>query len=105
MTPKDNPMLTPSPYETEKGELVGRDPRTIPPGDLLAFGYVNSPMKAIRAKCVDCSGGNQAEARKCTATGCTLWPFRMGKNPMRGYSADEDAAEEVEKTDIEAAFA
>jgi len=26
----------------------------------------------------------QAEARKCTATTCPLWPFRMGRNPFRG---------------------
>lgn len=35
--------------------------------------------KAIRLKCIDCSGGNMAEVRKCPATNCPLWRFRMGK--------------------------
>lgn len=39
-------------------------------------------MRAIRAHCVECCGGSYAEANKCTATGCTLWPYRMGKNPF-----------------------
>lgn len=34
--------------------------------------------KAIKAKCLDCSGGIRAEVRRCTATNCPLWPFRMG---------------------------
>jgi hypothetical protein len=38
-------------------------------------------LKAIRAKCLDCSGGNRAEVRDCPATNCTLWPFRMGHSP------------------------
>lgn len=35
--------------------------------------------KAIRLKCIDCCGGNTAEVRKCPATHCPLWRFRMGK--------------------------
>lgn len=34
--------------------------------------------QAIKEKCLDCSGGIRAEVRKCTATGCPLWRFRMG---------------------------
>lgn len=34
--------------------------------------------QAIRMKCVDCCGGIRAEVRKCTATECPLWPYRMG---------------------------
>src|SRR5260370_37092818 len=30
-----------------------------------------------------CSGGSESEARKCTAIGCALWPYRMGWNPFR----------------------
>jgi hypothetical protein len=37
----------------------------------------------IRAKCIDCSGGSESEARKCTAIGCALWPYRMASNPFR----------------------
>lgn len=40
-------------------------------------------LKAIRAKCLDCCGGHAAEVRECHLTGCTLHPYRMGKNPYR----------------------
>ena len=40
-----------------------------------------SPMKAIREKCLDCSGGQPSEIRRCEAVGCALWPFRAGKHP------------------------
>jgi len=39
-----------------------------------------TPMKAIRAKCLDCNG-NAYEVRLCPCTDCALWPFRLGKNP------------------------
>ena len=40
-----------------------------------------TPVKAIRAKCLDCCGGSPQEVRLCPAYDCTLYPFRMGKNP------------------------
>jgi hypothetical protein len=43
-----------------------------------------SPLKAIRAKCIDCSGGSFAEARRCEAISCPLWPFRAGRHPWLG---------------------
>jgi hypothetical protein len=39
-----------------------------------------TPMKAIRAKCLDCNG-NAYEVKLCPCTDCALWPFRLGKNP------------------------
>lgn len=41
----------------------------------------SSPMKAIRAKCLDCSCDNAQEVRLCVVPNCPLYPFRMGKNP------------------------
>lgn len=35
--------------------------------------------KAIRLKCIDCCCGNTAEVRKCPATNCSLWRYRMGR--------------------------
>lgn len=46
------------------------------------------PLQAIRAKCVDCSGGSLAKVRECAATSCALWPFRMGTNPNRRRAAE-----------------
>jgi hypothetical protein len=39
-----------------------------------------TPMKAIRAKCLDCNYTAQ-EVKLCPCTTCPLWPFRLGKNP------------------------
>ena len=39
-----------------------------------------SRLKAIRRKCLDCSGNSVAEVRGCKHTGCDLHPFRMGKS-------------------------
>ncbi len=39
-----------------------------------------TPMKAIRAKCLDCSGGNAAEVRRCgVGDKCALYVYRFGK--------------------------
>lgn len=35
--------------------------------------------KAIRQKCLDCCGYQQAEVRLCTSYDCSLWRYRMGK--------------------------
>ena len=44
---------------------------------------LTNPIKAIRAKCIDCSGGSAREATNCWAKGCPIWAFRTGKNPYR----------------------
>jgi hypothetical protein len=38
-------------------------------------------LKAIRRRCMDCSGGSQVTANACTASDCDLHKFRRGKNP------------------------
>jgi hypothetical protein len=35
--------------------------------------------QAIKAKCVDCCGGQVYEVKKCTVTHCPLWIYRNGK--------------------------
>ena len=77
---KPCPYLAPSLIEADKGEIIGISPTRILRRDILALGHPTSPIKAIRAKCIDCCGGSEGEARKCTATGCPLWPLRMGRN-------------------------
>jgi hypothetical protein len=39
------------------------------------------PLKAVRYKCLDCSGGSWKEVRNCEITECPIWDFRFGKNP------------------------
>jgi hypothetical protein len=42
-----------------------------------------TPLQAIRAKCLDCSGGQVKEVRLCPIKSCPLYVFRMGRNPRR----------------------
>lgn len=42
---------------------------------------VLTPMRAIRARCLDCSGGSEKEVRECRIVSCSLHPYRMGKRP------------------------
>lgn len=42
-----------------------------------------TPIKAIRAKCLDCSGFQPSEVRRCEIEDCPLFPYRFGKNPNR----------------------
>jgi hypothetical protein len=42
-----------------------------------------TPIKAIRAKCLDCSGFQPSEVRRCDIMECSLFPYRLGKNPNR----------------------
>lgn len=42
-----------------------------------------TPMKAIRAKCLECSGNQPGEVRGCKIDDCVLYPYRFGHNPNR----------------------
>ncbi len=46
-------------------------------------GAAASPLAAIRAKCIDCCGGQPSEVRLCPASRCALHPFRLGKRPKK----------------------
>ena len=52
-----------------------------------------TPMKAIRAHCIDCCCGSKKEVRLCASPDCALYPYRMGHRPK------SDEAEEREKTE------
>ena len=41
----------------------------------------NSPLRAIRAYCYDCTCGSSKEIELCPAPACPLYPFRFGKRP------------------------
>lgn len=42
-----------------------------------------TPVKAIRAKCLDCSGHRPSKVRNCPVMDCVLFHYRMGHNPNR----------------------
>lgn len=56
-----------------------------------------SPIKAIRAKCLDCCCFQYNEVKLCTATGCPLYAFRLGKNPYRKEMSEEQKAKTSER--------
>jgi hypothetical protein len=86
-------------------DCVGRDPMSIPAEVLTASGH--PPRRArdliaafnkttggenfglerveritgIRSWCLACTGGNDAETRRCSTIHCPFWPYRMGRNP------------------------
>lgn len=55
---------------------------------------IKSPVKAIRAFCLDCCGSNSNEVKNCTSRTCQLKPFRLGKNPYikRQLTPEQKAA-------------
>jgi len=42
-----------------------------------------TPLKAIRAKCLECSAGQPKEVRECVILNCPLFSYRFGTNPKR----------------------
>jgi len=60
-------------------------------------------MKAIRAKCYDCSYFQYHEVRLCEAINCALWPFRAGKNPYHHLVGVAPASGGFSKADDEGA--
>ena len=49
-----------------------------------------SPLKAIRAKCLDCCCGSAYEVKNCVIHDCELYPFRLGNNPFRTRSMTDE---------------
>ncbi len=88
---QEDPLLEISPYEVDGDELVGKVPADVPSEILARVFRAQNPVKAIRARCIDCCCGDASEVRKCVAVDCPSWPFRMGSNPFRKKLALTDA--------------
>ena len=59
---------------------------------------IKSPIKAIRAKCIDCCCGEKGEVKLCPCENCALYPFRFGKNPFHTRrQLTEEEKEELSK--------
>jgi len=50
-----------------------------------------TPMRAVRAKCLDCMCGSQNEVKLCPSEDCPLFLYRFGKNPARRGLGRKDA--------------
>ena len=49
-----------------------------------------TPIKAIRAKCLDCVADQPQEVRLCIDEKCPLWPYRMGHRPKKEQEPIEE---------------
>lgn len=47
---------------------------------------ISNRATAIRSFCVNCQGGFVAGVKDCASVTCPLHPFRMGKDPFRGWA-------------------
>ena len=56
-----------------------------------------TPMKAIRAKCLQCSNESPKEVKLCPVTDCPLYDFRSGKNPNIKREYTPEQLEEMKK--------
>lgn len=62
-----------------------------------------TPIKAIRAKCMDCTCHQLKEIRLCPVTACPIWPYRMGHRPKATDQAEDmqALAEDREAREVE----
>ncbi len=51
-----------------------------------------TPLKAIRAKCLDCCCGQLNEVRLCPIDDCPLYAFRFGRGAKREMTEDQRVA-------------
>ncbi len=57
-----------------------------------------TPMKAIRAKCLDCCCWNPNEVRLCPIRDCALYDYRFGHNPARKGKGNVSGLEKARLT-------
>jgi len=88
--PEENPLLEVSPFSVDGGELIGRDPRKMEP-DEFPVASRRTRTQAIRANCFECAG-TEPEVRKCVATNCAFWPWRLGTTAMVTETARKERA-------------
>jgi len=51
-----------------------------------------SPLKVIRANCLECNGYSEMEVRECAAEDCICYKFRFGRNPVKRVMSEKQRA-------------
>jgi hypothetical protein len=70
----------------------------------LQMANLQSPVKAIRAHCIDCSGGSSNEVEKCVMTDCPLYPFRFGVNPFNSRTGKKKELTDEQRAEMRERF-
>jgi len=68
---------------------------------IVTTSKILTPIKAIRAKCLECCCGSRKEVKMCHIINCPLWPYRLGHRPVfpattRGLAASLAEADHAE---------
>lgn len=77
-----------------------RLPNSMFPGADKYKASIKNRTTAIRAFCMNCQGADIVGVRECPSVTCPLHPFRMGKDPLRGWDipkAEEPDIDEDEE--------
>jgi hypothetical protein len=70
--------------------LTGRMTKLTNEPEEKGEGKKQTPLRAIRANCLDCMNGSSNEVSLCPMENkCSLWPYRFGKNPNVKLSDEE----------------
>lgn len=59
-----------------------------------------TPLKAIRAKCKDCTCNQNVEIRECPITDCPLYEYRMGHRPKNDGLGEVFLDSDIEDEDF-----
>lgn len=63
----------------------------------------STPIRAIRAQCIDCCCGSKHEVEFCPAVECALWPYRFGVRPATAVAQGKCVDRERARRDRETA--
>lgn len=78
----DDTNFVKSTYTNEENEEFMEDVDDEDMEEISSDSKILTPIKAIRAKCMDCCCYQRNEVAACPCTNCPLWPYRFGKRPV-----------------------
>ena len=56
----------------------------------------DTPLHAIRLKCLECSCGSANEVKECVIPDCALYPYRLGHDPkLKGKGQNKEQMAKV----------
>jgi|GEM_PF-2285552 len=91
---------TPDAKVYEETPHTEREKRVSAPSSKSMGPKRQTPLGAIRRKCLDCCCWQQKEVELCPSVQCDLWPYRFGKGiGTRERQAEKRAEKKAEAAD------